>query len=80
MQMYTLPEYSLNFSDTTCISWFYSKDKSTNFNAIFWAIMPLNLSSIRLNIWGKWNIKWNRLRNNEILKKHNNCCTIKESK
>ena len=42
--------------------------------------MPLNLSSIRLNIWRKWNIKWNRLRNNEILKKHNNCCTIKESK
>ena len=31
--MYNLIEYSLNYSETTGILWFHSKDETTNFNA-----------------------------------------------
>ena len=30
--MYNLIKYSLNYSETTRSSWFYSKDEATNFN------------------------------------------------
>ena len=33
MLMYSLIEYSSNYSETTGSLWFYSKDEATNFNA-----------------------------------------------
>ena len=33
MPIYNLKEYSSDYSETTGSTWFYSKDKATNFNA-----------------------------------------------
>ena len=33
MPIYSLTEYSLNYSETAGNLWFYSKDEATNFNA-----------------------------------------------
>ena len=51
VSMYSLIEYSLNYSDTTDSSWFYSKDEATNFDADMGIMMILNLSIIRLDYW-----------------------------
>ena len=49
MPMYTLIEYSSNYSKTTGSSWFYSRDKATNFNTAIVNTNNLNLWSITLN-------------------------------
>ena len=43
MLMYNLIEYSSNYSDTTGILWFYSKDEAANFMLILRTKMLLNL-------------------------------------
>ena len=47
MPMYSLIEYSSNYSKTTKILWFYSTDEATTFDAL----MNLKFPSIRLNYY-----------------------------
>ena len=49
MLMYNLIEYSSNYSETTGILWFYSKDEATNFDTDIANITTLDLLNIRLN-------------------------------
>ena len=40
--MYNFIEYSSNFSDTTGSLWFYSRDETTDFDAIKYLSLTLN--------------------------------------
>ena len=48
--MYSLIEYSSNYSETTGSLWFYSKDEATNFNADFAKTNNFKSLKIRLII------------------------------
>ena len=72
MPMYNLIEYSSNYSETTSL-WVYSKDEAINFNA----------DIANTNNFQSFKYKAKLLGNpeadhaNGILKRCNNCCTIK---
>ena len=75
--MYSLIEYSSNYSERTRSLWFYSKDEETSFNADNDNTNNFKSFRYKANLLGNTVAKDARNQANGILKKCNNCCSIK---
>ena len=77
MSMDNLLEYSSNYCYMTGSLWFYSKDEANNFNADIANNNAFKSFEYKAKLVGESQPAPNQA--NRILKKCNNCCTIKTS-
>ena len=75
--MYSLIDYSSNYSETAESLWFYPKDKATNFNAGITNNNNFQSFEYAATLLRNAVTQPNPNHANGILKKKNNCCPIK---